>query len=303
MRRTTILAVSLATLLVTTNLQTTYAKNGIFENVVYGLRQAGFDFDGKANYLSGGHDLTVSRTFTGETLDFGATELTIQGTPVLSFSTGGRGLQMIEASFNTNDSPFNYSFTTDTGNQVTTVNGSLFLDATASMNSLGFYDMQLDASSRQTIINDGRYSDEENPNDFDIGPIDIRGNIFADLLATVTDPIFDALGVDNIFSHFSGAGVFEDTLNNKAAKAREKALAGKALTEEEIAELASVSAMAGAMGLQIPDLSFLDTAEIAESITPTETSSADKIVPEPASLLLLALTAPAILMRRRKTRQ
>ena len=256
MRRTIILTIALTTLVSITNLQTAYAGNGIYENVVYGLRQAGFDFDGKANYLSGGHDLTVSRTFTGETLDFGATELTIQGTPVLSFSTGGRGLQMIEASFNTNNSPFNYSFTTDTGNQVTTINGSLYLDATASMNSFGFYDMQLDVSSRQTIINDGRYSDEENPNDFDIGPIDIRGNIFADLLATVTDPIFDALGVDNFFSHFSGAGVFEDTLNNKAAKAREKARAGKSLTEEEIAELASVSAMAGAMGLQIPDLSF-----------------------------------------------
>ncbi len=302
MRRCNVFLVCAAALLVA--VPTVAEAKGLFKNVVFGLRQAGFDFDGNHNYLSGGDDLTVSRTFTGETLDFGAAELTLSGTPVLSFSTGGRGIELIEFSLNTNNQPFGYQLRTDTGNQETTITGSFLLDATASMNSLGFYDMQLDVSSRQRVVTDGRWEDDEQFNDFDLGPIDIRGNIFADLLAAATDPIFDALGIDNIFAHFSGAGQFEDQLNLKAAQAQAKAQAGKSLTVDEIDELASISAAAAAMGLDIPDLGFLADVDIEEPETAYQVD-ADAIpdVPEPATTALLAAGICSLLSQRRKVQR
>ena len=287
------------------------AQADFYKDVAIGLSELGFNFVGYENFLSGGAKVTVARTFNGETLDFGAAELTLQGTPVLTFTTGGRGMQVVDISFqtrnqnNTANVPFNYTFTTDTGNQMTTITGSLFTDVTASINSFGYYDLDFNISSRQSIEQEGRWSDEEFEQDFDIGPIDLRGNLYADLLAVITDPIFDALGLENIFASFSGAAQFEENLSAAAERARAKAFAGQPLTASEIAELASVSAMGAAWGMEIPDLSFLGDVTIEEDLYADEVLLAPQaeMIPEPASLLLLALSAPALFLRRRVTRR
>ncbi len=272
---------------------------GMFKKVLLGLSEAGFNFTAEENFLSGGADLIVSRQFNGETLDFGATELTIAGTPVFTLTTGGRGLDVLDVSLNTNNNPFTYSLVTDTGNQITTINGSFLLDATASLNGFGYYDLQLDVSSRQTVINDGRFNDDTFENDFDIGPIDIRGNIFADVLAVVTDPIFQAMGIENIFAQFSGAGQFASSLDAQVQAAQMKARNGRALTEQEIAELGSATALAAAMGIDIPDMSFLADVEVEPVNTGDEVAGQrGQVIPEPATLVLLGLSA-AVLLRRR----
>lgn len=270
------------------------AQAQMFKEVAIGLAEAGFNFVGDRNFLSGGADLTVSRTFSGETLDFGATELTLSGTPRFQLSTGGRGLEVLDVSFNTAGSPLNYQLVTDTGSQLTTITGSFLLDATASINSFGFYDLNIDASSRQTITQDGRFGDPSTENDFDIGPIDLRGNIFADLLASMTDPIFDALGMDNVFAQFSGAAQFEAKISAEAERARAKAAAGQPLTAQEVAQLASISSMGAAMGFEVPDLSFIDDAVIEQELAGDPAAPrTGNLVPEPATLALLALSALA----------
>ena len=271
------------------------AQGQVFKEIAIGLAEAGFNFQGDRNFLSGGADLTVSRTFNNETLDFGATELTLQGTPRFQLSTGGRGLEVLDISLNTAGNPLNYTLVTDTGSQLTTINGSFLLDATASINSFGFYDLDLNVSSRQTINQDGRFGVELTDEDFDIGPIDLRGNIFADLLASATDPIFDAMGVDNIFAQFSGAAQFEAKVSAQADRARAKAAAGQPLTSKEIAQLASISAMGAAMGLQVPDLSFIDDAVIEQSFEDDGAAPRSaNAIPEPATLMLLALSGLAL---------
>ncbi|MCB9850808.1 MAG: PEP-CTERM sorting domain-containing protein [Phycisphaerales bacterium] len=277
------------------------AQAGAYNKVLRGLAEAGYNFTAQENFISGGADFVLSRQFTGETLDFGATELTLNGANVLSFTTGGRDLNMLEFSLNTNNNPFNYTLTTDTGNQVTTITGSFLMNATASINQFGFYDVQLDVSSRQTTTQDGRFSNEVSTDDFDIGPIDLRGNLYADLLAVVTDPIFQALGVDNIFAQFSASGQFASQLDAKVAALRAKSASGEMLTADEVAELSSVAAMAAAYGFEVPDISFLSTAEVERGLQTDDpfVVKQSQVIPEPSTLALLGLAIPALLRRRK----
>ncbi len=262
------------------------ARASMFKSVIIGLSEAGFNFVGEKNLLSGGADLIVSRQFNGERLDFGATELVLNGTPTFTLTTGGRGLEVLDVSLNTANAPLSYVLTTDTGNQQTTINGSLFLDATASVNSFGFYDLQLDVSSRQTIIQDGLLDDSTREEDFDIGPINLRGNLYADLLATITDPIFDLLGIDNIFAQFSGAGMFEEQLATQLnAVLGDTALAKVQTTEE--------------LGAYFPDFSGVNATGLGSQSQGVGGVSSLVAIPEPASLVLLSVVAPLILRRRR----
>lgn len=277
------------------------AHAGMFEKVLLGLSEAGFNFVAEENFLSGGSDLIVTRTFNGETLDFGATELSLQGSPTFTFTTGGRGIDLLEVSVNTGGTPFNYLLTTDTGNQITTLNGSFLLDASAKFNEFGYYDMTFNVSSRQSYTNDGRFSNDPLTQDFDVGPINLRGNIFADLLAVVTDPLFQALGVDNIFAQFSISGQFESQVSAKIAALQAKARSGQVLTAEELAELGSAVSLAAAFGLEPPDLSFLGDLDLPGGSLHDDPLAlvARQSIPEPATGLLLVLGIPFLLRRQR----
>lgn len=277
------------------------ASAGTFEKVLFGLSEAGFNFVAEENFISGGDDLIVTRTFTGETLDFGATELTLQGSPTFTFTTGGRGLDLLEVSLNTGGSPFNYALNTDTGNQITNITGSFLLDATAKVNEFGYYDLVFNVSSRQTIDNEGRFSNEPITQDFDIGPINVRGNLYADLLAAVTEPIFQLMGVENIFAQFSTSGQFASQLDAKIATLQAKSERGEVLSDAELAELGSVVSLAAAFGIAPPDLSFLGDAEIAHDVVMNDALAATQpvAVPEPVTMLLLAAGIPLLLRRSR----
>jgi hypothetical protein len=273
------------------------AEAGIWKNLVVALDQTGFQFNGGRNPLSGGADLVISRTFNNQTFDFGATELTLSGTPIFTVSTGGRKLQTLDISLNTNNAPLTYSLTADSGNQLMTINGSLLMDATAKVNSLGYYDLQLNVSSRQTITNEGRVDQDPIEQDFDLGPINLRGNVFADLLASATDPIFQALGIPNIFAQFSASGQLGTSLLDAVAKAQAKLDAGASLSQDEFAYITSASAAAGALGLDVPDLSFLSDASFDGALSGK--TAPLNVVPEPAGLLLLGLGSVALLRKRR----
>jgi hypothetical protein len=278
------------------------ARADIWDNVLFGLTEAGFQFNGARNFLSGGADLVVSRNFTGQTLDFGATQLTITGTPVFRFSTGGRGLQTLDISLDTNNTPLTYTLITDSGSQTTTINGSFLLDAATTINSFGWYDLTLDASSRQDITQDGRFNNDTTQNDFDIGPIHVRGNLFADLAASITDPLFKALGVDNIFASFSGAAQFQDQATTLAKALESKSTAGEMLTADEVAQLISMTTAADAFGFDTPDLGFLDGAAIEQDPDAESSDLVSNPVPEPSSLALIVLAGVAVLRRQPRAR-
>ncbi len=267
---------------------------GVFRDVVRGLEYSGFQFVGAENPLSGGADFSLSRNFTGQTLDFGATELTLTGPILFTFSTGGRGLPVLDFSLNTNDQAFEYVFETSTGAQDMRVEGNVLVDATGSINTFGFYDLRLQLSSRQNVFLDGRFQNNvEQHQDFDLGPIDVSGNLFADVLARVFDPFFQATGTENIFDSFSGRGQREDLLQQLVADAQAKLAAGKALTAEEAARLLGYGDAFAMLGDRVPDLSFVNDAFANGQVVFTP-------VPEPGLLVLLLGPAAYLIARRRR---
>lgn len=174
-------------------------------NVATALDFAGFDARGSRNPLSGGVDLLINRQFNGNLFDFGGTEVALQGPISLQMSTGGRLLPEFDVSFSTSlnnrsqVSPLNFSYVSDIGPQSTVVTGSLLIDGDFSIDALGFYDLSITSSRRNTVTREG-IVDDTGTFDSDLGPIVMSGNIFVDALGVLVDPLFEQTGRENPFT-------------------------------------------------------------------------------------------------------
>lgn len=265
-------------------------RAGAFNEAAQVLRYVDFNFDAQRNILSGGHDLLVNTLFEGNPLDYGIGDITLQGPLSLDITTGTRGLRTLDISFrtaldgNSGTSPINYLITADVGAQASATSGSLLIDGNLSLNELGYYDLDLTWSSRQSTALQGAISDAEFDRDFDLGPIRARGNIYFDVLGVLTDPLFDALGVDNFFEALSGratlVSVFEDLANGALA---------------DLDDAATSASPANARTL-IGDVSGLGAND---ADTPP---GARGVIPEPSTLFLLLPAAALLATRVRSAR-
>ncbi len=270
-------------------LSTPASRADVFEDLAHGLGYAGFNIEGQRNHLSGGADYRISHNLQGNSLDFGPGDLRLQGPISLEFRTTGRGFHNMDIELQTaltsdfTSQPLNYVLTYDAGSQQTEISGNLYIDASLSLNGFGFYDLDLDYSSRQNVVRDGRFSDGTDTFDFDAGPIHVRGNIFADMLAAVTAPFFEAAGTVNPFASFSASA--------KLAQAIE------ASNEEMISQLAAgVDPLASEMALRMsPGDSSGPLPGAYEDTGPSGT-----LVPEPTVLVLMLLGVPALMRHRRR---
>lgn len=263
------------------------AEAGFFEDAAYGLGYAGFNLQGDRNVLSGGGDFLINRSFVGNTLDFGAWDLTMTGPISFSASNGHRLVDTLDLSLRTATngnrnnaaSPLGYVFNFDAGGQSTQVVGNMFIDANLSLNGFGFYDFDLTYSTRQDVLRDGRFTDADSSFDSDFGPIKVSGNIFADVLAAITAPFFDSAGVTNPFAHFSASAKLNEAFAANMDSAFLAALAEGGTTNTIQPVLASVphTVTAGIGGPQNP---------------------AAALVPEPTVLLLMVAALPVIFARR-----
>jgi len=270
----------------------TPVRADLFSSVVLGLDAAGFNVTGGSNPLSGGRHTQIDRTFVGETLDFGATELQLLGPISMSFGHGGRTIRTFDLSFSTQGQPFQYIYSADTGGQETLISGSFALDGDFSINSFGFYDLTMFFSSRQDIDTQGRFSNVEGAEqELDLGPVDISGNIFADVLAVLLDPVFEAAGAENIFASFSSRGGLDQSLFSAIQGLPTNAGGGLSLRSG-----ASGSIDVGQGAGTIPEFAFVGVGyDPVGSVIP---------IPEPASACLLLAGLATIAarqgLRRRK---
>ncbi len=258
------------------------ARGDVLENLAAGLGLTGFQLSAGRNVISNGYDVALFQNFPGSSIDFGAGDIAFSGPVSLSVSTGGRIMPTLDVSINTAISEdavpqlLNYVYNYDPGSQSTLVTGNLFIDADFSINGLGFYDVDLTYSSRQTVERDGRFANDETNNDFDLGPINVSGNIFADVLAAVTQPFFYKSGGTNPFASFSGSA----KLAQLALDYQYEALAPSEVT------LAAAIGIAGVSGANPSEI-------------PLGNVPAANVVPEPTVLVLLLAGLPAILRRKR----
>lgn len=252
---------------------------------------AGFDLFGSHNPLSGGIDfLAVNEFDESAEFDFGAWEIALDGPLSLEVSTGGRFVSQFDVALTTGANgdaaaiPLNYSYTFDTGPNVIRIDGSVLADVDFTLNRLGYYDLQVLASGRQTRSTDGV---ETGTNDFDAGPINMSGNLYLDALAVVTDPLFDRAGNPNFFVRLSGNDTLEALLSDGGSTASE-------LDAKQIA-------MLGSKVILPPGLANGNGNGPPGGFNPGN-GQGGPAVPEPAVLALMLAGAPILLLKFRWVR-
>jgi len=278
----------------------TAAHADVFRDIAIGLGYAGFNIEGRKNHLSGGADFRVSRNFVGKPLDFGAWDLTFQGPISLELSTGGRMLPQLDINLTTaltGDAtavPLNYLLNYDVGGQSTQIPGTLLIDAGLSLNQFGFYDLELTYSSRQEVERRGRFTNDNDTFDFDVGPINISGNIYADALAVITQPVFDRTGSSNPFASFSGSGSLSDRLTSSAVAVQKRLAAGDNPILEEQSNLLATA--------PLDDYLHRRDDGFGLRVQPAAVHDVGGAIPEPTVLILMLLGLPAIASKRIRRR-
>lgn len=260
------------------------------KNLATALDYAGFDLIGQRNPLSGGIDFLATNTFNGTPINFGAADLSLSGPLSLQVTTGGRFLSQFDVSLTTavnghsNATPLSYVYNLDLGNQSTQVKGSVLVDANFSFNALGFYDMSLTYSSRQDTTTNGQPAGNGTTRDIDVGPINISGNLYADLLAAFTDPLFQQAGRTNPFDSLSGHAQLQNLMRASVLDAQNALATGSDLTAASTRYAASEFGFGN--GGTPPGIAF--------------GRGNGGAVPEPAVLVLMLLGIPAIVTRPRR---
>ena len=280
---------------------TAAAQADVLRNVAFGLGYAGFDLEGRRNPLSGETDFRIGRNLVGNPLDFGLWDLTLQGPISLELSTGGRLFQQVDLAFTTAltaDSPavpLSYALNYGLGGQSAEVNGAVLIDTGLSLNQLGFYDLEFIYSVRQTVSADGESDGDDQTASLDLGPVKISGNIFADVLALLTGPLYERTGQPNPFIDFSGPTSLSGLLSLSADAAQQSLAAGGDPVEEDLSD-ASAAAKFNASATPLKSLELNSRSNAIHTTA---------IAPEPASLLLILAALPLVAarpLRRRRDR-
>jgi hypothetical protein len=275
----------------------TPARADVVYDIGVGLAYTGFNVEGYENRLSGGVDFRISRNFLGNPLDFGALDLTFQGPISLELSTARRLVPQLDVNLTTAMTsrstavPLSYEFNSDMVGQSVEIPGTVLVDTGFTIDGLGFYDFELTFSSRQETLRDGEPADETAARDFDIGPIAVSGNIYADAVVLITEPIYNRLGQDNPFSNLRVTNSFSDLLMTSADTAKRRLASGvDPVAEDESALLAAVPLVDLSPGLVEPIglVALLATVHNVGSAT----------VPEPTVLVLMLAALPAFVRRR-----
>jgi|CXWL01.1.fsa_nt_gi hypothetical protein len=214
--------------------------------------------------------------------------------PELFFNTttGQRAFDQFSGLSTFAPAPLRYNISMTTGVQDFEWSGSARIDSSGQINAMGFYKYNLQFTNIGSQTADGALVQNEQVTDFDVGPIDVEGNLFMDVLAGFLQiPGQTAAAVPpRIFSAASGK-------TKSASDLARELNEGATLTDEEMQFLVQqmlanairsdpIGFAMNGMPSQIPGFEGLNL-----DFTPSETSSgvSQATVPEPGTLLLLAM--------------
>jgi len=273
------------------------------QNVAAALDYIGYELYGQNNPLSGGIDFLATNTFNGTPFDFGSADLSLLGPLSLEVSTGGRILSQFDLSFttavngNTAVTPLSYVFNSDTGFQSSQVSGTVLADVDFTINQLGFYDLSVLYSSRQSSMTEGLLGDDSSTNDYDLGPIDISGNIYVDILAILTAPFYEQSGQPNPFESLSGSSQLQKLMEASATDLQSALADGSYPNEAANAKSLYAVSKFGFGNGDIPPGNGFGRGNGNGGGNGNTNGGA---VPEPAVLVLMLVGIPAILAQSRR---
>lgn len=246
------------------------------------------------NRAGRGYELQLDRTFgpdsggRPEVLDLGPYELELNGTTTatMSYTRGGfvkrRGFYTGNLDFAANN--LQYALRAKSGFQDVELVGRLNATGASEVNMLGFYTVSLNVSNTDSELRlDGSLVEDEIDTDYDIGPINVRGNIFVDALSGILQGAgVDTTALDELFP--------KSPINN--------------ITDALIAQFDKQTQTAG---LSISDVSVSTSTALADDVIAgtiseqaTAAAAQPQVVPEPSTVTLLVLGGATLLLSRRR---
>ena len=200
--------------------------------------------------------------------------------------------------------PLQYNITVNTGVQDFSLSGNILLSSSGRLNALGFYDVNA------RLVNDGTYNADgvllldQKETDFDLGPINVSGNIIMDAVSAVA-AIFSGNAISGIPTRVaSGAAQKDRSLDDIIASLN----AGEELSAEDrlalIQQSLASAYAADPLGALLNGVPSGQTGNDAVSITFTSGESDGSLnggaVPEPGTLILVGSAALAMAWTRRR---
>lgn len=263
------------------------------------------------NYFGDGYGYEFTRTFGPDSygnvnqFDFGSLgSAAFQGSVHNRIEINRRIMPQIQLQMDTAGSPLQYNINTAPGGQTFTFSGAISSNVTASINALGFYNLQVSASNTGTSRLEGYVVTDQQSTDFDIGPINVTGNIYIDLAASLIQAI----------ANTPLASSAADVPSNATGKAKNAdgtpiSIDASGLSDQQIAEMLGHALIQSMFSQALSDLTHneLLTLQSALGLTPedaqkglTAAGYASAATPEPSTIALLAVPAVLAMFRRRK---
>jgi hypothetical protein len=220
--------------------------------------------------------------------------------------TGQRAFDVFSAISTFAPTPVNYTVSFNAGVQDFEWTGNAFIDMGGRVNALGFYDFDLRMTNVGNYEADGILLHDEQVTDFDVGPINVSGNLLFDAVAGLLQA--DGTPGDAVPPRiFSGAAQKEVTLDELLAQLE----AGEALGDGEMQFIAqqmfTAAFIADPLGVllnglpsQVPGFEELTLSMSAPPQDRGDQGSWGEFeaVPEPGTLGLLAAAAGTLLAAR-----
>lgn len=271
------------------------ARANFFRDVARSMQYAGFTVQGQRNRLTDGAVVNISQRFTGQPLNFGQTELTPSGQLRAQVGWDRRPIPALQFFMDTGNSPLNYQLRRNFGMQDFLASGELQVSMGTEINALGFYDTIVDINNTGTFETEGLFGENDGHMDFDVGPIDISGNVVADVLAALFDAVAPA--EDNPFREFSLRSTRErNGIDSEEIAEIEAALAaGEEITDRQASLLVTDSVIQSLFGLGDPEGAVI---EFTDAVSP-DAAGVPMTTPEPVTALLVVAGLACIAGRRR----
>lgn len=244
-----------------------------------------------------GWDLELDRSFgpdsrgRPETLDLGPLELTLDGDTQTTAGFTRRGFLI--GNINSVASGLNYTLAGKTGAQDVVVSGTFDAQTNVEINQFGFYNITLAMSNTgSTTTVDGVVADGTENTDFNIGPINVQGNLFVDAVVG----LLGTLGADTSGLEALSPSSPIDRINDAIQEQlRATELVAGATFSPQIGPNAPNGLLAGQTAYGPPAPSF--RPNLSASAVDGEGGA---VVPEPSTMVLLALGAGLMAFRRRR---